>query len=108
MLVCAHAYTSWSWYVPCSSRCEFLCHIHHTVAGETRVPHCDIAGKTCEGERGVEGWNRERRGEGKKGEGREKINTLFPENFSRSCFPYHFGGRLLPGDTSVQHIDTHS
>ena len=54
MLVCAHAYTSWSWYVPCSSRCEFLCHIHHTVAGETRVLHCDIAGKTKW--RGREEW----------------------------------------------------
>ena len=95
--MCAHAYTSWSWYVPYSSRCEFLCHIHHTVAGETRVLHCDTAGKTFEGERGVEGWNRERRREGKKGEGREEMNAL---NSSQKTFPDHVFLTTLVADFS--------
>ena len=53
------------------------------------------------GKKGGEG--EERRG----GEG-DECTEQFPANFSQLCFPHHFGGRLLPGDTSVQHIDTHS
>ena len=36
------------------------------------------------------------------------LNSLFPTSLCHVVLPYHFGGRLLPGNTSVQHIHTHS